>query len=173
MTCPRVENGLKIWLLFIQSRNEAEGRPRGSALCLAAASLLSLIHINSSLWHGRMILHDPRRLLDTQHVYILASDGGKHSPSTDRNKPTWTVKTNERWVNRWCWKIQTNWEFGENIPACFIFPSVSKLMASKPKLQHETSTTEAWKGESGVAFLRLWASRRRTKDSRAPRARSV
>lgn len=42
---------------------KAEGRPRGSALCLAAASLLSLIHINSSLWHGRMILRGPGALI--------------------------------------------------------------------------------------------------------------
>lgn len=49
----------------------------------------------------------------------------------------------------------------------YISVSVSKLIVCKPKLQHETLTTEAWIGERGVTFLRRRASHRQTKDSRA------
>lgn len=92
------------WPENLAAFHTVKKRGWSSALCLAAVAPLPPIHINSLLWHGHMILHRPECLLDTLHA---------------------CVHTNESTIRFSCWRFLQKWKFGENIQACFIFPSVS------------------------------------------------
>lgn len=164
---------------FHTAQKQDWGWQRSCALCLAAATLLPQTATGA---HKQPIVtkaHDaasPRVLIRHAAYVCLRVDESKHrwGKKKKNNWLCWMLNCIQRKCAPFsCQKFLQNESFAVNIPVHFIFPSASKLMVSKPKLQHETSTTQAWNGECGVTFLRQWASHAQTKGSRAPRVQSV